>query len=99
MQVEGALTATQAKVVLAEVQATGAAPDDIAKAHGFEAMDDDALAAVVDEIIAANPDAWEKFLAGDAKVTGFFVGQVMRATENQADGGAVTALLRLRASQ
>ena len=28
MQVEGALTATQAKVVLAEVQATGAAPDD-----------------------------------------------------------------------
>ena len=99
MQVEGALTATQAKVVLAEVQATGAAPDDIAKARGFESMDDDALASVVDEVIAANPDAWAKFVAGDAKVTGFFVGQVMRATQNKADGGAVTALLRLRAAQ
>ena len=99
MQVEGALTATQAKVVLAEVQATGAAPDDIAKAHGFESMEDDALASVVDEVIAANPDAWAKFVAGDAKVTGFLVGQVMRATRNQADGGAVTARLRLRAAQ
>ena len=99
MQVEGALTATQAKVVLAEVQATGAAPDDIAKARGFESMDDDALASVVDEVIAANPDAWAKFVAGDAKVTGFFVGQVMRATQNKADGGAVTALLRLRAAE
>jgi aspartyl-tRNA(Asn)/glutamyl-tRNA(Gln) amidotransferase subunit B len=99
MQVEGALTATQAKVVLAEVQATGAAPDEIARAHGFESMDDDALAAVVDEIIGANPDAWAKFVAGDTKVTGFFVGQVMRATQNQADGGAVTALLRQRAAE
>ena len=98
MQVEGALTPTQAKVVLAEVQATGTDPDDIARAHGFEAMADDALAAVVDEVIAANPDAWAKFVAGDAKVTGFFVGQVMRATQNKADGGAVTALLRRRAA-
>ena len=99
MQVDGALTATQAKVVLAELQTTGGTPDDIAKAHGFESMDDDALASIVDEIIAANPDAWEKFVAGDAKVRGFFVGQVMRATQNKADGGAVTALLRLRAAQ
>jgi len=98
MQVEGALTPTQAKVVLAEVQATGTDPDDIARAHGFEAMADDALAAVVDEVIAANPDAWARFVAGDAKVTGFFVGQVMRATQNKADGGAVTALLRRRAA-
>jgi aspartyl-tRNA(Asn)/glutamyl-tRNA(Gln) amidotransferase subunit B len=99
MQVQGALTATQAKVVLAELQATGADPDDIARAHGFEAMDDEALAAVVDEVIAANPDAWAKFVAGDAKVRGFFVGQVMRATQNQADGGAVTALLGRRAAE
>ena len=98
MQVEGALTPTQAKVVLAELQATGTDPDDIARAHGFEAMADDALAAVVDEVIAANPDAWVKFVAGDTKVTGFFVGQVMRATQNKADGGAVTALLRRKAA-
>jgi aspartyl-tRNA(Asn)/glutamyl-tRNA(Gln) amidotransferase subunit B len=32
------------------------------------------------------------------KLTGFFVGQVMKATRGQADGKAVTALLRERAA-
>jgi aspartyl-tRNA(Asn)/glutamyl-tRNA(Gln) amidotransferase subunit B len=31
------------------------------------------------------------------RLTGFFVGQVMKATKGQADGKAVTALLRERA--
>jgi aspartyl-tRNA(Asn)/glutamyl-tRNA(Gln) amidotransferase subunit B len=65
---------------------------------GYEAMAGDELAAAVGEAIAANPDAWARYLAGDAKVTGFFVGQVMRATKGQADGKAVTALLQERAS-
>jgi aspartyl-tRNA(Asn)/glutamyl-tRNA(Gln) amidotransferase subunit B len=97
LQVEGALTATQAKTVLAEMQETGRPPDDIAKARGFEAMDDAALAAIVDETIADNPDAWSKFEAGDQKVAGFFIGEVMRATGNRADGAAVRTLLRQRA--
>ncbi len=58
----------------------------------------DELAAAVDAAIAANPGAWGRYLAGDAKVTGFFVGQIMRATKGQADGKAVTALLRERAA-
>src|SRR5690606_35922064 len=95
------LTATQAKTVLAEMVATGGDPVAIAKAKGFEAMGADALTAAVDEVIAANPDEWERFVAGDDKVrgklTGFFVGQVMKATKGQADGKAVTAMLRERA--
>jgi aspartyl-tRNA(Asn)/glutamyl-tRNA(Gln) amidotransferase subunit B len=98
MERDGALTATQAKAVLGEMVETGGDPAAIAAARGYEAMGSDALAAAVDEVVAAHPAEWQRFLDGDAKVTGFFVGQVMRATRGQADGKAVTALLRERAS-
>ncbi len=101
MEVGGELTATQAKTVLAEMVETGDDPAAIAKAKGFEAMSPDALAAAVDEVIQANPAEWERFVGGDdktrGKLTGFFVGQVMKATRGKADGKAVTALLRERA--
>ncbi|MEZ5312058.1 MAG: Asp-tRNA(Asn)/Glu-tRNA(Gln) amidotransferase subunit GatB, partial [Microthrixaceae bacterium] len=60
--------------------------------------DTDALAATVDEVIAANPDEWQRYCDGDGKLTGFFVGQVMKATKGQADGKAVSALLNARKS-
>ncbi|MGE3620373.1 MAG: Asp-tRNA(Asn)/Glu-tRNA(Gln) amidotransferase subunit GatB [Acidimicrobiia bacterium] len=101
METSGELTATQAKQVLAEVVATGAPPAEVARARGFEAMDAGALEGVLDEVLAANPAEWESFRTGDdkarGKLTGFFVGQVMKATSGQADGKAVTALLRTRA--
>ncbi len=97
LEVDGALTATQAKAVLARLVADGGAPSEVAAAMGFEAVDTDALGQVVDQAIAANPDAWTKYLAGDQKVTGVFVGAVMKATKGNADGKAVQALLRDRA--
>jgi aspartyl-tRNA(Asn)/glutamyl-tRNA(Gln) amidotransferase subunit B len=97
METAGELTASQAKAVLAEMVATGDDPAAIAKAKGYEAMGDDQLAAAVDQAIAANPDQWASFVEGEAKLMGFFVGEVMKATKRQADGKAVTALLRERA--
>ncbi len=101
METEGALTASQAKVVLAELVAGGGDgdPTAIAAAHGFEAMADDALEAVVDEAIGAEPGAWDKFVAGDRKAMGALIGYVMRVTNRQADGKAVTALLQQRRDQ
>ncbi|MEZ5309914.1 MAG: Asp-tRNA(Asn)/Glu-tRNA(Gln) amidotransferase subunit GatB, partial [Microthrixaceae bacterium] len=69
METGGDLSATQAKQVIAEMVETGASPVDIAKAHGFEAMDTDALATTVDEVIAANPDEWQRYCDGDGKLT------------------------------
>jgi aspartyl-tRNA(Asn)/glutamyl-tRNA(Gln) amidotransferase subunit B len=101
METAGQLTATQAKTVLAELVADGGDPVAIAKAHGFEAMDTGALEAIVDEVIAANPNEWEQFRTGDdkarGKLTGFFMGKVMQASKGQADGKVATALLRSRA--
>ncbi len=92
----GTLTPTQAKQVLAEMLDGGGDPETIARARGFEAMDAGALSTVLDEAIAAHPGEWERLRAGDQKLMGFFVGQVMRATGGQADGKAVSALLRQR---
>jgi aspartyl-tRNA(Asn)/glutamyl-tRNA(Gln) amidotransferase subunit B len=100
METEGQLTATQAKQVLAEMLASGGEPAAIAQAKGFEAMAADALEGVVDGIIAANPKDWADFLAADdkgrKKLSGFFTGQIMKATQGQADGRAVAEILARR---
>jgi len=98
LEVGGALTATQAKTVLAELIESGGDPEAIAKAKGFEAMDDSALESLIDQLIADNPDAFEKLKAGDKKVVGFFTGAVMKATQGKANGGAVNKILQQRAN-
>ena len=101
MAAAGDLTATQSKTVLGEMVDTGEAPEAIAERLGFEAMGADALETAIDEVIAANADDWAEFCSTDdgkkvGKLTGFFVGQVMKATRGQADGKAVTASLQRR---
>jgi aspartyl-tRNA(Asn)/glutamyl-tRNA(Gln) amidotransferase subunit B len=97
LEVDGKLTATQAKQVLAEIVANGGGDaETIAAAKGFEAMDTSELESMVDAAIAAQPDAWAKFCGGEAKAMGALVGAVMKASKGQADGKAVTALLEQR---
>ena len=102
MEAGGQLTATQAKTVLAELVAAGGEPTDIANRHGFEAMETSEVETIVDQVIAANPDEWTEFLEGDEKErkkkSGFFVGQVMKATGGQADGRVVNEVLEARAA-
>jgi aspartyl-tRNA(Asn)/glutamyl-tRNA(Gln) amidotransferase subunit B len=98
MEVAGTLTATQAKVVLAEMVEAGGDGDPaaIAAARGFEALDNDAVADALDAAIEAQPEAWSKYMSGDDRVAGAFVGAVMKATRGKADGKTVTDLLRAR---
>ena len=98
LETDGKLTATQAKKVLAEMLEHGGDPVSIAAELGFEAMDQDALMSVVDQLVADNPAEFDRLKSGDQKVMGFFVGQAMKATQGKADGKVVTALLRERAS-
>jgi aspartyl-tRNA(Asn)/glutamyl-tRNA(Gln) amidotransferase subunit B len=97
LEVDGALTATQAKQVLAEIlQHGGGDAAAIASAKGFEAMETSELDAMVDAAIAEQPDAWAKFCAGENKAMGALVGAVMKASKGQADGKAVSALLNAK---
>ena len=66
------------------------------KAGASSSSSPGALDAILDEVIAANPDEWARFVEGDDKLAGFFTGKVMAATKGQADGKAVNAALRAR---
>ena len=46
--------------------------------------------------IAAQPDAWAKFVAGEGKAMGALVGHIMKASRGQADGKLVSDLLHRR---
>jgi aspartyl-tRNA(Asn)/glutamyl-tRNA(Gln) amidotransferase subunit B len=98
LEASGKLSATQAKSVLVELIDAGGEPDEIARRLGFEAMDTSELDALVDGVIADNPDAWEKFLAGDQKIAGFLNGQVMKASKGRANGKLVAEAFQARAS-
>jgi aspartyl-tRNA(Asn)/glutamyl-tRNA(Gln) amidotransferase subunit B len=56
--------------------------------------DEDALAPVIDAILAANPEQVETYRGGKEGVLGYFVGQVMRETQGKADPKVVNRLLR-----
>jgi aspartyl-tRNA(Asn)/glutamyl-tRNA(Gln) amidotransferase subunit B len=94
--VAGELSRANAKEVLAEHLATGLAAAAIVEARGFRQIHDaDALGAIVDEVLAANPGAVADYRAGKPTI-GFLVGQVMKATRGQANAGLVQVALRER---
>ena len=99
MESEGTLSSTQVKTVLGELVTNGGEPADIAATMGFEAMDTSELETLLDGIIAASPDEWARFVEGDRKVQGHFVGQIMKATQGKADGKVVNQLMTQRANQ
>ncbi|MCU1491170.1 MAG: gatB, partial [Acidimicrobiaceae bacterium] len=92
----GALSATQAKTVLAELLEHGGEPEAIASRLGFEALGDDDLSRMVDAVIAAHPAEWARFQDGEEKVAQFLFGQVMRETKGRANGKLVAAAFAKR---
>jgi aspartyl-tRNA(Asn)/glutamyl-tRNA(Gln) amidotransferase subunit B len=97
LESSGQLSATQSKAVLgALLERGGGDPATIAKEMGFEALASDTLGAVLDDVIAANPDEWARFVDGDDKVMGFLTGAVMKATSGKANGQKVAEELRRR---
>jgi aspartyl-tRNA(Asn)/glutamyl-tRNA(Gln) amidotransferase subunit B len=69
--------------------------DEVIAARGLQQItDDSAIEAVVDKVIAANPEQAADLRAGKDKLLGFFVGQVMKETQGKANPGVVNRLLR-----
>jgi len=69
--------------------------DTIIDSKGLKQITDTgAIEAAVDQVIADNPGQVEEFRGGKEKVLGFFVGQVMKATQGKANPGQVNQLLR-----
>ena len=87
------ISRSTARTVLEKVFETGDAPTAIVEREGLASMGGDELSGVVDGVIADNPNEAERVQAGDKKVIGFLVGQTMKATRGNADGGRVRELL------
>jgi aspartyl-tRNA(Asn)/glutamyl-tRNA(Gln) amidotransferase subunit B len=92
---DGTLSGRLAKDVFAEIVATGADPRAIVEATGLRQMTDSgAIEAAIDAVLAAQADKVAEYRAGREKLYGFFVGQVMRATQGKANPALVNELLR-----
>lgn len=69
--------------------------DDIIEAKGLKQITDtSAIEAMIDEVIAANPNQLEQYRAGKEKLLGFFVGQVMKASQGKANPAQLNQILK-----
>ncbi|OFW66338.1 MAG: glutaminyl-tRNA synthase (glutamine-hydrolyzing) subunit B [Actinobacteria bacterium RBG_16_68_21] len=93
----GEVSATAAKDVLAGVLAGEGTPRKVAERRDLLQISDvGALVVAVDEALAAHQDEVARIRGGDARLVGFLVGQVMKATGGRADPQAVDRLIRER---
>jgi glutaminyl-tRNA synthetase len=93
----GVVTAQAARDVLAEMVDTGGDPDRIITERGLAQVSDEAaLATMVDDVLAANPDKVAQYRDGRTALLGFFVGQVIRASNGNANPQVVNRLLAER---
>jgi len=92
---DGTISGRIAKEVFEAMWETGRSAADIVEQKGLKQISDEgAIAAIVNRLVADNPEQAEQFRAGNEKVIGWFVGQVMKATQGKANPGVVNQLLR-----
>jgi aspartyl-tRNA(Asn)/glutamyl-tRNA(Gln) amidotransferase subunit B len=89
------INSSTAKEVFEKMWTSGAAATDIVAADGLGQISDEAaLAAAVDQVLTAHPEPARQYRAGQTKVLGFLVGQVMKATGGKASPALVNELMR-----
>jgi Asp-tRNA(Asn)/Glu-tRNA(Gln) amidotransferase B subunit len=90
----GAISATAAKDVLAEMALNGGDPKEIMERLGLRQISDaSAIAPLVEEIVAAHPDKAAAYRGGRSGLLGFFVGQVMARTGGRANPEVVKEIV------
>jgi len=86
-----------AKQVFEAMWAGEGTADAIIEARGLKQItDSSAIEAVVDSVIAAHPEQVAEYRSGKDKLIGFFVGQVMKETQGQANPGQVNKILKAK---
>jgi aspartyl-tRNA(Asn)/glutamyl-tRNA(Gln) amidotransferase subunit B len=82
------------KALVPKVQDMGKSPKEIVKVEGLaKVSDEDAIRAMVEEVLAGNPNEVATFKAGKTTLMGWFVGQVMRQSRGKADPQMAKKLL------
>jgi aspartyl-tRNA(Asn)/glutamyl-tRNA(Gln) amidotransferase subunit B len=73
----------------------GKEADDVIEARGLRQItDNSAIEKAIDAVIAASPTQLADYRAGKDKLFGYFVGQVMKATQGKANPALLNELLK-----
>jgi aspartyl-tRNA(Asn)/glutamyl-tRNA(Gln) amidotransferase subunit B len=84
-----------AKDVFAEMFDTGKDAAAVVEEKGLKQITDTGeIEALIDQLIADNPEQAEQYRGGNAKVAGWFTGQAMKATQGQANPQMVNQILQ-----
>ena len=91
---DGTVNLNTAKKVFQEAYKERTDPLAIIAERGLtQVSDDGAIKTVVDEVLAANPDEYQRYKDGEQKLFGFLMGQVMKALKGQGDPAVVKKVL------
>ena len=92
---EGTISGKIAKEVFEDMLSSGKPAKRIVEEKGMTQISDQSeLENVVTQILADHPDEISRYKAGDQKLMGFFVGQVMKETKGKANPKIVNEILR-----
>lgn len=95
----GTISGKIAKTVFEEIYRTGKDAEVVVREKGLvQITDTGAIEKAVDDIIAANPREVDRYKAGEEKLIGFLVGQVMKTTKGKANPPMVNELLKRKLS-
>ena len=92
---EGKISGKQGKDVLVEMFKSGKTAATIIEEQGLvQVSDTGEIDRIIDEVIAANPQQLKQFREGKETLFGFFVGQIMKASNGKANPKVVNERLR-----
>ncbi len=91
----GTISGKIAKTVFEEMYKSGKDAETIVKEKGLVQVSDESLIErAIEEVLSKNPKEVERYKAGDERLIGFFVGQVMKITKGKANPQLVNELLK-----
>lgn len=91
----GKINNNQAKEVFAEMFASGKPVAQVIEEKGFvQVSDEGEIGKIIDDVIAANEQQVAAYRGGNEKLFGFFVGQVMKASQGKANPKIVNEILK-----
>lgn len=101
VQIEnGTISRKIAKEIFPEMIKTGRTADDIIKDKGLKQISDSSeLEAIIRKVVNDNTDEVYRYRTGEEKLIGYFVGQVMKATQGKANPKVVNEILKKILSQ
>jgi aspartyl-tRNA(Asn)/glutamyl-tRNA(Gln) amidotransferase subunit B len=92
---DGTISGKIAKDVFEEMLESGTDPRRIVESKGLlQLSDSSAIERAIDGVLGSNPAQVKKYLEGNAKLFGFFVGETMKATQGKANPKIVNDVLK-----